>query len=135
MPLRRASVRKPAASASDTRLEIVMVNRSLAAANAIRAGNSRRRAMSRIMAVRCPRLLGGRVASLTARNEQSGNGQPYHQRLAIRTNRATSASASARQTSSVGASGEIAAGSFFAAEAETGLRIRILNENRPKVDG
>jgi hypothetical protein len=49
MPLSSASARKPAASASDTRFEIVMVKRSLAAANAIRAGNSRRRAMSRIM--------------------------------------------------------------------------------------
>ena len=39
--------RRPAAS--DTRFEIVMVKRSLAAANAIRAGNSSRRAMSRIM--------------------------------------------------------------------------------------
>ena len=40
MPLSSASTKKPAASASDTRLEIVMVKRSLAAANAIRAGNS-----------------------------------------------------------------------------------------------
>ena len=49
MPLSSASTRKPATSASDTRFEIVMVKRSLAAANAIRAGNSERRAMSRIM--------------------------------------------------------------------------------------
>ena len=40
MPLSSASTRKPAASASDTRFEIVIVKRSLAAANAIRAGNS-----------------------------------------------------------------------------------------------
>ena len=82
-----------------------------------------------------PAAVEGRVASLGARDEQSGNGQPHYQRLAIRTNKASSASASARQTSSVGASGEIAAGSLFAAEAEAGLRICILNENRSKAGG
>ena len=41
MPVTSASSTKPAASASDSRLEMVMVNRSLEAANAIKAGNSR----------------------------------------------------------------------------------------------
>ena len=40
MPLISASRKKPAASASDSRFEIVIVNRSLEAANAISAGNS-----------------------------------------------------------------------------------------------
>ena len=50
-PCRRTAraARKPATSASEIRFEIVMVKRSLAAANAIRAGNSMRRAISRIM--------------------------------------------------------------------------------------
>ena len=39
---------------------------------------------------------------LVARDEQSGNAQTGHQMLAIREARTTSASASARQTSSVG---------------------------------
>src|SRR3954451_7351098 len=68
MPPARASAKKPATSASDTRLEIVIVKRSLAAANAIRAGKSRRRARSRIMgcvlrpgfaAELCRRILAG----------------------------------------------------------------------------
>src|SRR5260370_12892 len=41
MPLMRARARKPAASASDTRFEIVMVKRSLAAAYAIQIGNNK----------------------------------------------------------------------------------------------
>src|SRR6266702_7915946 len=49
MPLSGARTTKPTTSASETRLEIVIVRRSLAAAKAISAGNSRRRAMSRIM--------------------------------------------------------------------------------------
>ena len=61
MPLRMASARKPAANASDTRFEIVMVKRSLAAANAIRAGNSRRRATSRIMDMRPVLLTRGTI--------------------------------------------------------------------------
>src|ERR1700721_294616 len=76
MPLRRASTMKPATSASDTRFEIVMVKRSLAAANAIRAGNSRRRAMSRIMDLLSPaaNARSEHRRSLAARDEQSGNG-------------------------------------------------------------
>ena len=54
MPLSKASAAKPKASASETRLEIVMVKRSLAAANAIRAGNSSRRPRSRIMGFYSP---------------------------------------------------------------------------------
>jgi len=54
MPLASATTRKPAASASDTRFEIVMVRRSLAAANAIRAGNSETRTRSRIMGLQTP---------------------------------------------------------------------------------
>ena len=40
MPLTKASTKKPPARTSDTRLEMVMVRRSLEAANAISAGNS-----------------------------------------------------------------------------------------------
>src|ERR671936_2899115 len=40
MPLTQASARKPPTRISDTRLEMVMVRRSLEAANAIIAGNS-----------------------------------------------------------------------------------------------
>src|ERR1700738_5644749 len=78
MPLSSARARKPAASASDTRFEIVMVNRSLAAANAIRAGNSRRRAMSRIMGytARAADARSEHRPSLAVRDEQSGNVGP-----------------------------------------------------------
>jgi hypothetical protein len=54
MPLATATARKPATTAREMRFEIVMVKRSLAAANAISAGNNRRRAMSRIMGYRLP---------------------------------------------------------------------------------
>ena len=40
MPVVSASAKKPADSASDSRLEMVIVNRSLEAAKAISAGNS-----------------------------------------------------------------------------------------------
>src|ERR1700675_4236452 len=103
MPLRRARARKPAASASDTRFEIVMVMRSLAAAKAIRAGNNRRRAMSRIIGLHSPWWSEHRQ-SLAVRDEQSENGQAVQQILAIREARTKSASASATQTTSTGAS-------------------------------
>ena len=41
MPVTRVSRKKPPASASESRFEMVMVKRSLEAANAIRAGNSK----------------------------------------------------------------------------------------------
>ncbi len=49
MPLSPAITQKPVIRSNDTRFEIVIVSRSLAAANAIRAGNRKRRARSRIM--------------------------------------------------------------------------------------
>src|SRR5216683_147442 len=81
MPPSGARTRKPAASASDTRFEIVMVNRSLAAANAIRAGNSRRRAISRIMDLhsRAANAGSGHRRSLSRSREQSENGQESRQ--------------------------------------------------------
>src|SRR5258707_8096263 len=77
MPPSSARTRKPAASASDTRFEIVMVKRSLAAANAIKAGNSRRRAMSRIMDLQSRAVSAGSRPrrSLSGSGEQSENGQ------------------------------------------------------------
>src|SRR5260370_15850854 len=128
MPLMRARARKPAASASDTRFEIVMVKRSLAAANAIRAGNSRRRAISRIMGytARAADARSEHRPVLAVRSEQSGNGRADHQILAIRQARARSASTRARQTSSTGASSRLPAGNdaFLAAtEAAAGSRI------------
>src|SRR5437660_10743289 len=50
MPMASASARKPAASASDTLFEMVIVNRSLEAANAISAGNNSSRITSIIAA-------------------------------------------------------------------------------------
>src|ERR1700736_2584941 len=67
MPVSGARARKPATSASETRLEIVIVRRSLAAAKAISAGNSRRRAMSRIM---------GHTAVLPTRGSSSAGAYP-----------------------------------------------------------
>src|ERR1700686_1879087 len=128
MPLMRARARKPAASASDTRFEMVMVKRSLAAANAIRAGNSRRRAISRIMGLQAL-AAGARPEHrpiLALRNEQSGNGGRLHQMLAIRNASIKSASASARQTSSTGVSPLLPAGTdtlLTATEAASGLRM------------
>ena len=49
MPVQIASTKKLATRASDTRLEIVMVSRSLEAANAIKAGNSSNLIASAIM--------------------------------------------------------------------------------------
>ena len=51
MPLTSASAMNPPTSASVTRLEMVMVKRSLEAANAIKAGNTRRRIASVSMAI------------------------------------------------------------------------------------
>src|SRR3954468_20061097 len=127
MPPGSANTRKPATSASETRFEIVMVKRSLAAANAIKAGNSRRRAMSRIMDL-LSRAAGARSEhrpSLAGRSEQSENGPDDHQILKIRVARTSSASASARQTSPAGALPR-GAGSdrgFAATAAASGLRI------------
>src|ERR1700692_749301 len=74
IPVSSASTRKPAASASDTRLEIVMVKRSLAAANAIRAGKNKRRATSRIMRGAARLDQRGQLSlSLSPIGEQSGN--------------------------------------------------------------
>src|SRR5215212_9514871 len=75
MPLISASVRKPAASAIDTRFEIVIVKRSVAAANAIKAGKSRSRAISRIIGLPTGMADAGSQhrQSLGARNEQSEN--------------------------------------------------------------
>src|SRR6267154_3977613 len=126
MPLSTARAKKPAASASDTRFEIVMVKRSLAAANAIKAGNSRRRAISRIMGSGspCEREVGASPPSLAARGEQSGNAG--HQTVAIRKTRTKSASTSAIQTTSTGAASLLPAGgdAFLAVtEAAAGLRM------------
>ena len=49
MPLAGASTKKPPARISDTRLEMVMVRRSLEAANAISAGNNISRMASATM--------------------------------------------------------------------------------------
>src|SRR4051794_3212779 len=75
MPPSSASARKPATRASDTRFEIVMVKRSLAAANAIRAGNSIRRARSRIMGLEPGRreAWGSEPESLAGNGERSEN--------------------------------------------------------------
>src|SRR5215831_15277254 len=54
MPRASANARKPAASANDTLFEMVIVNRSLEAANAIRAGNNNSRIVS-IIAVQASR--------------------------------------------------------------------------------
>ena len=100
MPLISASARKPAASASDTRFGIVMVKRSLAAANAIRAGNSRSRVMSRIigLATRMADARSGHRRILAARNEQSGNGWSLPAKRNVARQGKHSASVSARQT-------------------------------------
>src|SRR3982074_2528967 len=109
MPLRSASARKPASSASDTRFEIVIVKRSLAAANAIRAGNSRRRTISRIMgsSARAADAESEHHPNLAAGDEQTENDGRDHQVLAIREARARTASASARHTSCAGASARL----------------------------
>src|SRR5215211_5870692 len=120
MPPSSASARKPAASASDTRFEIVMVKRSLAAANAIRAGNSIRPAISRIMGLaRAAIRRGVGAASLAGNGERSENGATLHQKLTIRNISIPSESTSARQTSSMERSVRLAA-------TATGLRIRML---------
>ena len=49
VPANSASAKKPPASAIEIRFEIVIVRRSLDAAKAIKAGNSNRRMVSRIM--------------------------------------------------------------------------------------
>src|ERR1700744_2449782 len=102
MPLTGASTRNPAAKASDTRFEIVMVKRSLAAANAIRAGNSISRAMSRIMGYTARAVDAGaeRPAFLSVRCEQAENGTMVHQMLAIRKAITNIANTSARHNSS-----------------------------------
>src|ERR1700720_2373775 len=127
MPPRTASTRKPTASASDTRFEIVMVKRSLAAAKAIRAGNNRRRARSRIMEFQSScgwREVGNISRNLAARDEQSGNDTVRHQILAIRHAKARIASVKARQTISTGArSRPSAEEGVFLARATAGLRI------------
>jgi hypothetical protein len=77
---------------------MVIVNRSLAAAKAISAGNSSSRARSRIMASSLLRTL----ANLDGRNEQSGNGGKIYSAPAIRTANAASARTSATQTMPAG---------------------------------
>src|SRR6266702_8072964 len=77
MPPAIASTKKPATSASETRFEMVIVKRSLAAANAIRAGKSRRRARSRIMGcvLRPGSVAGsGRRRMLAGSAKQTDNG-------------------------------------------------------------
>ncbi len=51
MPLISAIATKPPTSASETRFEMVMVKRSLEAANAIKAGNTRSRIASVSMTI------------------------------------------------------------------------------------
>src|SRR6476646_278791 len=121
MPPSSASARKPATSASDTRFEIVMVKRSLAAANAIKAGNSIRRAISRIMGFSPgSRRVGVGAASLAGNGEGSENGGTLHQKPTIRKTSIPIASESARQTSSMERSVRLAA-----TGTATGLRIPI----------
>src|SRR2546423_5392800 len=126
MPLSSASTRKPATSASEIRFEIVMVKRSLEATYAIRAGNSIRRAISRIMdQSQGSRGMGIGAASLAGNGERSENGR-RHRTLMIRAASVASAITSARQTSSMERSALVAA----AVGAASGLRIRILGTRR-----
>ena len=104
MPLSSASTRKPATSASDTRFEIVIVKRSLAAANAIRAGKQQQAGD-----VEDHGLVGRRAADARSEHRPKPSGQMMNNRetAARRSSpdagdprrQHDSASTSARQTS------------------------------------
>ena len=102
-----------------------MVKRSLAAANAIRAGNTRQ-AGDIENHVKAARKIGSPEFRAEKPNNRKTEGLTgTHQRLAIRQASAAIASSSARQTSRTGVSTGSAAGAFLAAAtAASGLRIR-----------